>query len=344
LEQGFFLNFNFYFRVYKGVQIHKMEKITWGIIGCGNVTEIKSGPAFNKVPNSCLLAVMRRDKIKAEDYAKRHHIKKWYSDAESLICDPEINAIYIATPPDSHEAYTMAAFKAGKPVYVEKPMALDSMEAQRMQEASERYSCKLSVAHYRRSQPRFIEIKRIISEKILGEISSVEMRMALAPTPGLSETWRVNPAISGGGLFHDLAPHQLDLMLYFFGEPVSIHGHSLNKSKSYQSDDYAEAEILFSNNILFKGVWDFNVKKEKEEDICEIKGKNGTLRFGVFSDLCELSLNGKTKSLKFEHLPHVQQPMIQQVVNYFLDKGPNPCSGSDALIVMKMMDKIVGKL
>jgi predicted dehydrogenase len=321
-----------------------MEKITWGIIGCGNVTEIKSGPAFNKVPNSCLLAVMRRDKHKAEDYANRHHIRKWYSDAESLIYDPEINAIYIATPPDSHEAYTMAAFKAGKPVYVEKPMALDSMEAQRMQEASKRYSCKLSVAHYRRSQPRFIEIKRIISEKILGEISSVEMRMALAPTPGLAETWRVNPAISGGGLFHDLAPHQLDLMLYFFGEPVSIQGNSLNKSKSYQADDYAEAEILFSNNILFKGLWDFNVKKEKEEDICEIKGKNGTIRFGVFSDLCELSLNGETKSLKFEHLPHVQQPMIEQVVNYFLDKGPNPCSGNDAFIVMKIMDRIVGKL
>jgi predicted dehydrogenase len=321
-----------------------MEKITWGIIGCGNVTEIKSGPAFNKVPNSTLAAVMRRDKLKAEDYANRHHVKKWYSDAESLIHDPEINAIYIATPPDSHEAYTMAAFKAGKPVYVEKPMALNSMEAQRMQEASERYSCKLSVAHYRRAQAKFIEIKRIISEKILGEISSVEMRMSLAPTPGLAETWRVNPAISGGGLFHDLAPHQLDLMLYFFGEPVSIQGNSLNKSKSYQADDYAEAEILFSNNILFKGVWDFNVKKEKEEDICEIKGKNGSIRFGVFSDLCELSLNGEPKSLKFEYLPHVQQPMIEQVVNYFLDKGPNPCSGNDAFIVMKMMDKIVGKL
>jgi predicted dehydrogenase len=321
-----------------------MEKIIWGIIGCGNVTEVKSGPAFNKVPNSSLLAVMRRDKVKAEDYANRHHVKKWYSNAESLIQDPEINAIYIATPPDSHETYTLAAFKAGKPVYVEKPMALNSIEAERMQEAAEKYSCKLSVAHYRRAQARFLEIKRIIEEQVLGEISSVDMKMALAPTPGLAETWRVNPAISGGGLFHDLAPHQLDLMLYFFGEPVSILGNSLNKSKSYHADDYAEAEIQFRNNISFKGVWKFDVSKEKEEDICEIKGKNGVLRFGVFNDLCELSLNGVTKLLTFEHLPHVQQPMIGQVVNYFLDKGPNPCSGTDALIVMKMMDKIVGNI
>jgi len=321
-----------------------MKKIIWGIIGCGNVTEVKSGPAFNKVPNSSLAAVMRRDKFKAEDYAKRHHIKKWYSDAESLIHDPEINAIYIATPPDSHEVYTLAAFKAGKPVYVEKPMALDSLESQRMQDAAEKYKCKLSVAHYRRAQPRFIEIKRIIDEQILGKIISVDMKMALAPTPNLAETWRVNPAISGGGLFHDLAPHQLDLMLFFFGEPVAVHGNSLNKSKNYHADDYAEAEITFRNSILLKGIWDFDVSKENEADICIIKGDKGVLRFGVFSDLCEITLNGEIKSLTFEHLPHVQQPMIEQVVNYFLDKGPNPCSGKDAVKVLRMMDSIVGKL
>ncbi len=343
MEQGFFTNINFYFRAYKRGQIHKMKKIIWGIIGCGNVTEVKSGPAFNKVPNSSLAAVMRRDKLKAEDYANRHHVKKWYSDAESLIQDSEVNAIYIATPPDSHEAYTLAAFKAGKPVYVEKPMALDSIESQRMQDAAEKFECKLSVAHYRRAQPRFIEIKRIIDEKLLGEIISVDMKMAMAPSPGLAETWRVNPAISGGGLFHDLAPHQLDLMLFFFGEPTNIIGHALNKSKNYHADDYVTAEIRFKNNALFKGVWDFDVKEENEEDICEIKGSKGQLRFSVFSDFCELSLNGETKSLTFEHLPHVQQPMIEQVVNYFLDKGPNPCSGTDAFIVMKMMDKIVAK-
>lgn len=328
----------------KRSEIHKMKKIIWGIIGCGNVNEVKSGPAFNKVPNSNLAAVMRRDKLKAKDYANRHQVKKWYSDAESLIQDAEVNAIYIATPPDSHEAYTLAAFMAGKPVYVEKPMALNSIESKRMQEAAEKFKCKLSVAHYRRAQPKFIEIKRIIDEKILGEIISIDMKMALSPTPGLAETWRVNPAISGGGLFHDLAPHQLDLMLFFFGEPTTLLGQALNKSKNYHADDYVSAEIVFKNKVLFKGLWDFDVKKENEVDLCEIKGTKGVLRFGVFIDFCELSLNGETKSLTFEHLQHVQQPMIEQVVNYFLDKGPNPCSGTDALIVMKMLDKIVAKI
>src|SRR6266481_1427478 len=108
-----------------------MKKINWGIIGSGDVTEIKSGPAFNKVKNSALVAVMRRNEEKVKDYALRHNVPKWYTDAGSLINDTDVNAIYIATPPSSHEEYTMAALEAGKPVYVEKPMALNAASANR---------------------------------------------------------------------------------------------------------------------------------------------------------------------------------------------------------------------
>ena len=321
-----------------------MDQITWGIIGCGNVTELKSGPAFNLVPNSELIAVMRRDAEKAEDYARRHHVKKWYSNADELIHDQAINAIYIATPPDSHEAYTLAAFKAGKPVYVEKPMALDSAEARRMLDASEKYSCKLSIAHYRRAQPRFIEIRRLIRENIIGDILSAEISLSQAPGPGVADTWRVNPSISGGGLFHDLAPHQLDLMLYFFGEPTSVKGSSSNRGKIYQADDHVTAAIVFGNDVPFHGTWDYTVKQENELDLCEIKGTKGVIRFPIFSEGCQLILDGLTRDLHFDPIPHVQQPMIGQVVNYFLGKGPNPCSASEAVIVMEMMDKITGKI
>ncbi len=321
-----------------------MDQIVWGIIGCGNVTEIKSGPAFNKVANSSLAAVMRRDKIQAQDYAQRHHVKKWYSDADALINDQDVNAIYIATPPDSHEKYTIAAFKAGKPVYVEKPMALNSSEARRMLEASEKYSCKLSIAHYRRAQPRFLEIRKLIRNNTLGEILSAEIRLYQAPTPGVADTWRVNPLISGGGLFHDLAPHQLDLMLYFFGEPKSVKGNSTNRGKNYQADDYVTSKIIFGNNVQFKGTWDYTITADKECDICEISGTKGKLRFPIFTDGCQLILEGQTKDLYFPPIPHVQQPMIELVVNYFLNKGPNPCSASEALIVMEMMDLVSGYL
>src|SRR6266508_4340624 len=125
-----------------------MKRVKWGIIGCGDVTEVKSGPAFNKVSNSELVAVMRRDGEKAKDYALRHNVSKWYTDAEKLINDADVNAIYIATPPSSHEEYAMKAFMAGKPVYVEKPMALDAPSANRMAKAAKEKKYKLVVAHY----------------------------------------------------------------------------------------------------------------------------------------------------------------------------------------------------
>lgn len=320
-----------------------MKIVSWGIIGCGDVTEIKSGPAFNLVPDSELVAVMRRDEKKAGDYAKRHGVRKWYSDACDLINDTEVNAIYIATPPAYHEAYALQAFNAGKPVYVEKPMALDSVQAERMKMASEETACKLSIAHYRRAQPRFKMILDLISENDIGEILSAEIKFHQTYQPGTENTWRTNPSISGGGLFHDLAPHQLDLMLFFFGKPIKVEGVSLNRANLYEADDYASAEILFPNNIRFTGVWDFNSRIEDEIDICEIKGTKGIIRFAVFSNFCETIINERLTQLEFDHLPHVQQPMIDQVVKYFLGQGSNPCSAEDAVEVMRMIDKITGK-
>ncbi len=147
-----------------------MEKINWGIIGCGDVTEVKSGPAFNKVPGSSLIAVMRRDAEKAADYAKRHNVPKWYAAANDLINDPEINAIYIATPPASHEAYALQAIAAGKPVYVEKPMAVNYAAAQNMAAEATAKNVKLCTAHYRRQQPLFIKIKQLLDEKVIGDV------------------------------------------------------------------------------------------------------------------------------------------------------------------------------
>ena len=216
-----------------------MEKIKWGIIGCGDVTEVKSGPAFNKVKNSELVAVMRRDAEKAEDYARRHNVPKWYSDANKLIHDPEVNAIYIATPPSSHEEYTMMAFNANKPVYVEKPMSVNASSANRMAKAANEKKLKLVVAHYRNAQPLFNRIKQLLNEKVIGDVRFVKSEL-YKPSLSASEleipknAWRVDPNIAGGGLFHDLAPHQFGLMNYFFGEAQKVSGISINQGDLYK--------------------------------------------------------------------------------------------------------------
>jgi len=324
-----------------------MNSINWGIIGCGDVTELKSGPAFNKVPGSALVAVMRRNADKAADYAMRHNVPRWYHDANDLINDPEVNAIYIATPPDSHEQYTLAAINAGKPVYVEKPMALNYAAAQRMANAAAEKNVKLVVAHYRREWPLFKKIKELINEKLIGETRLVHLQFC---RPALTKeelaveknAWRVNPAISGGGLFHDLAPHQLDIIYWLFGNTKKISGTSTNQNKLYVADDAVTADILFENSVVFNGEWDFTSAENK--DNCEITGSSGKLSFGFFTgNGIELVINNETTRFDFEPLQHVQQPMIAKVVQYFLGNAENPCTADEGAEIMRWMDVMTGK-
>ena len=319
-----------------------MEHIKWGIIGCGDVTELKSGPAFNKVPNSSLVAVMRRDAEKAEDYARRHNVPKWYSDAAELINDPEVNAIYIATPPLQHEEYTLQALAAGKPVYVEKPMAVNAGAAKRMAAAAAQYGVKLSIAHYRREQPMFLEIKSMLARNLVGNIRFIQLQMLQPKNADIiassATNWRVDPAISGGGLFHDLAPHQLDLMLYYFGNAQRASGISVHQDGDYLADDLVTGQILFDKGIIFNGTWCFTVSESDQIDICEIYGSKGKISFPVFGNKVTVSVNGIDEEYIFEALQHVQQPMIGKVVDYFLDKGGNPCSAEDAFRSMELID------
>ena len=318
-------------------------QISWGIIGCGNVTEVKSGPAFNKVPDSKLVAVMRRNGQKAEDYARRHRVSKWYDDAEQLINDPEVNAIYVATPPSSHEEYAIKAMKAGKPVYLEKPMSTDASAAERIAAMAKETGIKVSIAHYRRQQPLFLKIKSLLDEKAIGEPSLVTLRCwqphqsdMIAKT---DENWRLDPSISGGGLFHDLSPHQLDLMIYFFGKPKQSNGIAFNAAGIYQADDSVSGQIVFENKVLFNGSWCFTI--DKKEEWCEIVGTAGSLRFSIFEHQpLVIERGGKEEIISFDKLEHVQQPMIEAVVQYFLGRKENPCSVEEGVEVMRLIDKL----
>ena len=323
-----------------------MAKINWGIIGCGDVTEVKSGPAFNKVKNSALVAVMRRDAGKAEDYARRHNVPKWYNQADQLINDPDVNAIYVATPPSSHEQYTIKAIKAGKPVYVEKPMSVDASSAGRMTKFANEKNIKLVVAHYRRGHQLFNKVKQLINDKAVGEVRFVRSDIYKKPMtademadPG--RAWRVDKDVAGGGLFNDLSPHQLDLMYYFFGEVEEASGFALNQSGQYTAEDIVSGNILFKSGVLFSGIWCFSVAAGIEKDQCEIIGDKGKIEFSFFEHKpLVITAKGKTETLRFDPLPHVQQPMIEKVVKYFLNEGPNPCSGEEGVEVMELIDQM----
>lgn len=320
--------------------------INWGIIGCGDVTEVKSGPAFNKVPGSKLVAVMRRNAEKAEDYAKRHNVPLWYADAEQLIHDPGVNAIYIATPPSSHEAYALAAIKAGKPVYVEKPMTVNYAAAQNMAKAANAANVKLTVAHYRRRWPLFQQLKSLLEQQAIGDVRLVRLQLLQQPPTAtqLSDekyVWRFDPAVSGGGLFHDLAPHQLDILYYLFGSAATVTGVATNQGGFYAAPDLVTGTIHFTNGIVFTGSWCFTAAEPN--DVCEIIGSKGSLRFSFFHDNgITLQSNHETTRFDFERLQHVQQPMIEEVVQYFSGNVSNPCSGEEGAEIMRWIEVITG--
>ena len=317
--------------------------VNWGIIGCGNVTEKKSGPAFNKVTGSKLVAVMRRDAVKAEDYALRHGVSNWYSDAEALMSNAEINAIYIATPPASHTYYAVEALQKGFNVYIEKPVTRNAAEARTIAEALKHHpGQKLTVAHYRRALPMFLKVKELIDSRLIGDIRTVQIRMWQSRKPAIvaevADNWRIRPQLSGGGYFHDLAPHQLDLMLFFFGEPKKYHGFSLNQSNANAADDHVCGDILFQNNIVVNGSWCFNVAEEVTADSCEIIGTEGKITFPFFGNFISWRTGHDEQTMTFTHPEHIQQPMIEKIVRYFNNEGPNPCSIDEAVVLMDIMD------
>ena len=218
-----------------------MQEINWGIIGCGDVTELKSGPAFNKVEHSRLVAVMRRDAVKAADYARRHGVPKWYSDGDLLINDPDVNAVYIATPPNTHASYAIAAMRAGKPVYVEKPMARTYQECQEMIRVSKETNMPLFIAYYRRTLPGFLKVKELLDKGAIGKPLTVNIRLHKAygemDQDPSAQHWHVDPEISGGGHFYDLASHQFDYLDFLFGPVTEVVGIAQNLAGLYRAED-----------------------------------------------------------------------------------------------------------
>ncbi|MEX2415293.1 MAG: Gfo/Idh/MocA family oxidoreductase [Paenibacillaceae bacterium] len=320
-----------------------MDHIRWGMIGCGDVTEVKSGPGFQKSDRSSLIAVMRRSGELAADYARRHNVPKWYDDADQLINDPEVDAVYIATPPAFHKEYTLKCAQIGKPVYVEKPMALNTAESHEMIQACKEANVPLFVAYYRRSMPKFLKIKKLLDSGIIGDIRYVTIRNTTPAIEISVETelpWRVIPEISGGGLFMDIGCHSLDLLDFLLGPIRHANGHIGNQAGLYKAEDIVSASFVFESGVQGSGSWCFTAFEHV--DLTEIVGSTGKISFSTFGTdpVVWTSVNGKTE-YPVETPQHVQQPLIQSIVNELLGTGTCPSHGESAARTSWVMDQIM---
>jgi predicted dehydrogenase len=323
-----------------------MQTIRWGMIGCGDVTEVKSGPGFQKADHSCLVAVMRRDGSLARDYAARHHVPRWYDNAEELIGDKEVDAVYIATPPSSHKQYTLMSAAAGKPVYVEKPMALNFDECMEMIETCGSAGVPLFVAYYRRALPRFLKIKELIDSRVIGEVRfvSVKLYQPTAPEDLASENvpWRVVPEIAGGGRFVDLASHTLDFLDYALGPITEVLGQASNQGKKYRAEDIVTGTFKFASGVHGTGAWCFTAYSKL--DLTEIVGSCGKISFSTFdADAVQLITAEGARRYVFDYPQHIEQPLIQTVVDELLNAGKCPSTGESAARTSRVMDRMLGR-
>ena len=319
--------------------------INWGIIGCGMVTELKSGPAFNKVAGSRLVAVMRRNAALAEDYARRHNVPKFYTNADDLINDPEINAVYIATPPGNHAEFAIKALKAGKPVYIEKPMAQNYRECVRINKTGEKYKLPVFVAYYRRTLPGFLKIKELIETGEIGKPGFVNFQIFNHPSEDEKAgrlPWRVIPEISGAGHFFDLGSHQLDYLDFLFGPVQKVMSLAVNQANLYRAEDFVSAGFLFNNNIVGTGIWSFNAARQANRDYFEIVGDKGIIKTSTFT-YDPIVLDNWNGHLEFTHErpENIQFYLIEQIVRALSGKGDVVSTGVSAARTSWVMDEVV---
>ncbi|MCC6453587.1 MAG: Gfo/Idh/MocA family oxidoreductase [Caldilineaceae bacterium] len=323
-----------------------MDVVRWGIIGCGDVTEVKSGPGLQKAQGSSLVAVMRRNGEKAKDYAARHGVAKWSDDADAIIHDPEVNAVYIATLPNTHAEYTKRVAAAGKPVYVEKPMARTYAECSEMLDACNQAGVPLFVAYYRRRLPQFVYVKELLDAGAIGAVRAVTVNLLQAAKPVVYDAqnlpWRITPELSGGGFFFDLASHELDILDYLLGPITEAEGMTGNQAGLYAAEDIVTGTFRFASGVQGTGVWSFTVDAHEQRDQIELIGDKGRIQFACF-DLDRpvvVVRQGQTEEKQFTMPAHVQQPLIQTVVDQLLGRGQCPSTGESGARASWVMEQL----
>ena len=315
--------------------------IRWGIIGCGAVTEVKSGPAFSRVEGSSLVAVMRRRRELAEDYARRHGVSRATDDADDILKADDIDAVYIATHPDTHAEYTMRAAAQGKAVYVEKPMASTVAECEDMIEACRRAGVPLWVGYYRRRLPRFLAVRDLLAEGAIGEVHGCSMlRHEPLPASVGATPWQLDPALSGGGLFFDGGCHAFDVLDFLFGPVQQVTGTAATRGGDYRVEDTVSASFRLGNGGVGSGFWCYAA--DASLDRTTLYGSRGRLFFSVqYPEPIRLEVGSDTREILVPDPSHVHEPLVAAIVGELNGTDTCPSTGESALRTAHVMEQVL---
>lgn len=320
--------------------------VRWGVIGCGSVTEVKSVPAYQQVEGFDVVSVMRRDLSLAEDYAKRHRIEHFSNNADELINNPSIDAIYIATPPDSHYSYALKVARANKICCIEKPMAPSYQECLEITEVFKNKDLPLFVSYYRRSLPRFEKVKTLLTKKTIGEVRHINWQL-YKPANDIdlsgNYNWRTDKQIAYGGYFDDLASHGLDLFIHLLGNIEDASGIASNQQGLYSAMDTVTGSWIHEDGVTGSGYWNFGAFERK--DIVEIIGSTGKIVFSVFGEEPIQVLTSTDNQNTFIDNPkHIQYYHVENMMKALSNEIEHPSTGATATHTSWVMDRILGKI
>ena len=281
----------------------------------------------------------------AADYARRHGVARWHDDADAIIGAPDIDAVYVATMPDTHRDYALRCAAAGKPVLVEKPMALDHGQCREMIAACESAGVPLWVAYYRRALPRFLAVRDLVRDGAIGPVRMVTSRQfqpLKSPAdmnPG-SPPWRVDGERSGGGLFVDMMSHTLDFFDFVFGPIEEVRAFAGNQAGAYRPEDTVTAGFRFASGVHGSGAWCYAA--DREEECNEIVGARGRIVFSTTrSDPIRVLRGDAVEEIAVGDPPHVHQPLIETIVGELNGQGRCPSSGESAARTTRVIDEVL---
>jgi len=221
----------------------------WGIIGTGGFAGSATAPAIKALgPEGSLVAAVSRDRSRADAFAAQHGAKRAYTDYADLLRDRDVNIIYIATPNAQHAEQALAAARAGKHVLCEKPLALSVSDARRMVEAFEAAGLKLGTQFQTRHHTAFVETKRLLEQRAIGDVILVQIEVSSGANPFRS--WRADPQLAGLGSINNIAVHPFDLLRYLVGSEVREVTAVTDVGRTTELEHMVLALLRFQNGTL----------------------------------------------------------------------------------------------
>jgi 1,5-anhydro-D-fructose reductase (1,5-anhydro-D-mannitol-forming) len=315
-----------------------MDSIRWGIIGCGNVAEFKSGPPLYQTPGSELIAVMRRDATKAADFAQRHGAHRWYTDPATLIADADVNAIYIASPHALHAAHVKLTAEAGKIVLCEKPLGISTTEAQACVDVCRSHDVPLSVPYYRRYWPIVRKMRELLNDGAIGRVVAARVQLADYFVGDPDRPWLTARASSGGGALANAGSHWVDLIRYLLGDIVSVSAHCSSHTSGFETEDTIVVQLATVEHALVS--LSITLQSPINTNEFDISGTGGRLRATSLADgqliLDRVGRESQSMSLPRSRFAHAE--FITELIDRLRSDQPVPVPGEEAVAVWRSME------